>query len=237
MMRHLIAALAGLMLGAAAATALLYYNPLASRNPLSPLSVSDNRIISLAYSGAATDTLLYTNDGESRVSPKPEGVQELWEAPIRRTDITVTLLSDSRSDEAGIGIKFSSDSERTRIINGEALIDSTWHIVLPDRGSLFVYQSENYWNFLRQVVVPAFWNSANNWRGTWHGNMTSGPGALGTANVYGGSGEFAGLNSEAMESLTTRAFSLSEGPVSMEGRLTIDVVGQPTEQTVELAPE
>jgi hypothetical protein len=237
MMRHLLAALAGIVLGAAAATALLFYNPLASGNSLSPLSVSDNRIISLTYSGVPSDALLYTNDGESRTQPHPEKVLQLWEAPIRQTNITVALLSDSRSDEAGIGIKFSSDSEQTRIINGEALIDSTWHIVLPDRGSLFVYQSENYWNFMREVVVPAYWNSANNWRGTWHGNMTAGPGSLGTANVYGGFGEFAGLSSEAVESLTTRAYSLSDGPVSMEGRLTIDVVGNPAEQAVDLITE
>jgi hypothetical protein len=181
--------------------------------------------------------LLYTNDGESRVQPFPEKTQQLWEAPIRRTDVIVTLLSDSRSNEAGIGIKFISDSEQTRIINGEALVDSSWHIVLPDRGSLFVYQNENYWNFLREIVIPAYWNSANNWKGTWHGNTTVGPGALGTASVYGGSGEFAGLSSEAVESLTARAYSASNGPVAMEGRLTIDVVGQPTEQAVELNVE
>jgi hypothetical protein len=234
MIRHLAALLAGLLLGAAAATALLFYNPLAARNPLSPLSVSDNRMISLAYSAVAKDALLYTNDGESRVHPYPEKTQQLWEAPIRQTDVIVTLLSDSRSDEAGIGIKFVSDSERTRVINGEALVDSAWHIVLPDRGSLFVYQNENYWNFLREIVVPAYWNSANKWKGTWHGNTTVGPNSLGTASVYGGSGEFSGLSSEAVESLMARAYSITDGPVAMEGRLTIDIIGQPAEQAVDL---
>jgi hypothetical protein len=212
--------------------ALLFFNPLAAKNPLSPLSVSDNRMISLTYSAVAGDALLYANDGESRIRPYPEKVQQLWEAPIRRTDILVTLLSDSRSDQAGIGIKFVSDSERTRLINGEALVDSVWHIMLPDRGTLFVYQSENFWNYLREIVVPAHWSSAKNWRGTWHGNTTVGPGSLGTASVYGGSGEFAGLSSEAVEALTARAYSVTDGPVSMEGRITIDVIGQATGSTV-----
>ena len=234
MIRHIVALLAGLSIGASAALALLIFNPLAAKNPLSPLSISDNRMVSLAYSAVAADAILYTNDGGSRIRPHPENVQELWEAPIRRTDVLVTLLSDSRSDEAGIGIKFVSDSERTKLINGEALVDSVWHIILPDRGTLFVYQSENFWNYLREIVVPAYWSSTKKWKGIWHGNTTVGPGSLGTATVYGGSGEFAGLSSEAMEALTARAYSVTDGPVSMEGRITIDVIGQAAEPTVGL---
>ena len=88
---------------------------------------------------------------------------------------------------------------------------------------MFVEQTENRWNFLRQIVMPAYWSSGDNWRGTWIGNITSGPGSLGTALVSGGSGEFAGLQSEAVESLTARAYSLEEGPVAVDGNLTIEV--------------
>ena len=231
MTRYVVALLAGLALGATVAIALLFFNPLAAKNPLSPLSVSDNRMISLTYSAVAADALLYANDGESRIRPNPEKVQQLWEAPIRNTKVLVTILSDSRSDEAGIGIKFVSDSEQTRLINGEALVDSVWHIILPDRGTLFVYQNENFWNYLREIVVPAYWSSTKKWRGSWHGNTTDGPGSLGTASVYGGSGEFSGLSSEATEALTARAYSVTDGPVSMEGRITIDVIGQSAEST------
>ena len=51
--------------------------------------------------------------------------------------------------------------------------------------------------------------------------MTSGPGALGIARVTGGSGDFAGQGSEAVESLTATAYSALAGPVSMNGNLTI----------------
>lgn len=237
MIRHLTALLAGIALGAAAVLALLFYNPLAAKNPLSPLSVSDQQIISLGYSAVAEDAIMYTNDGESGIHPYPVKVQQLWEAPIRRTDIVVTVLSDSRNKPAGIGIKFMSDSEQTRIINGEALVDSAWHILLPERGSLFVSQTENYWNFLRQIVAPAYWSSGDSWKGSWHGNTTVGPGSLGTARVTGGNGEFAGLDSEAVESLSARAYSVAAGPVAMEGRLTIDVAGQAESQAAEVAVE
>ncbi len=55
--------------------------------------------------------------------------------------------------------------------------------------------------------------------------MTVGPGALGTAAVSGGTGEFAGLESEAVETVNASAYSVSQGPVSMKGRLNIDVTG------------
>jgi len=237
MIRHLIALIIGMILGTAAATALLFYNPLAARNPLSPLSVSDQEIVSLVYSAVAADAIVYTNDGESRVRPHPAKVQQLWEAPIRRTDVLVTVLSDSRGNPAGIGIKFMSDSEQTRIINGEALVDSTWHILLPGRGSLFVSQTENYWNFLRQIVAPAHWSSGDSWKGTWHGNTTVGPGALGTALVRGGYGEFSELESEAVEAITARAYSVAAGPVAMEGRLTIEVASRAETQAAEVVAE
>jgi len=223
--KYVAGLLSGILLGVVAAAALLYFNPLASRNPLSPLSVSNNEILSVGYSAVPTDSIVYTNNGESRIKPYPDTVRELWEAPIRHSDVLVTVVTDSRNEPAGIGIKFSSDSERTRLINGEALVDSAWHIHLVERGSLFVEQTENYWNFLRNIVVPAYWSTANHWKGVWNGNMTVGPGALGTAAVSGGTGEFAGLDSEAVEAVNASAYSVSQGPVAMKGRLTIDVTG------------
>lgn len=225
MIKYVAGLLSGILLGVIAAAALLYFNPLASRNPLSPLSVSNKQILSIGYSAVPTDSIVYTNNGESRIKPHPDTVRELWEAPIRRTDVLVTVVTDSRNNPAGIGIKFSSDSERTRLINGEALVDSAWHIHLVERGSMFVEQTENYWNFLRKIVVPAYWSTANHWKGVWNGNMTVGPGALGTAAVSGGTGEFAGLESEAVEAVSASAYSVSQGPVAMKGRLTIDVTG------------
>lgn len=224
-MKYVAGLLSGILLGVIAAATLLYFNPLASHHSLSPLSVSKNRMLSIGYSAVPTDSIVFTNDGESRIKPHPDNVRELWEAPIRLSEVLVTVVTDSRNNPAGIGIKFSSDSEKSRLINGEALVDSAWHIHLVERGSLFVEQTENYWNFLRKIVLPAYWSSANHWKGVWNGNMTVGPGALGTAAVSGGTGEFAGLESEAVEAVSASAYSVSQGPVSMEGRLTIDVTG------------
>lgn len=222
-MKYLISLIVGMVLGAAAFLALLYYNPVTSQNRLSPLSVSDNEIIAFNYSAVATDSLVFTNDGESPVAPHPAKVLQLWEPTVRLTDAMATVLLDSRNQQAAIGIKFSSRSENTNIINGEAIIDSVWHIYVPGEGSLFIEQQENYWSYLRDVVIPAYRSSGDNWRGTWSGNITSGPGALGTAKVVGGSGRFTGLDSIGIESLSAKAYSVNQGPVAVNGELTIEL--------------
>lgn len=222
-MKYLLALILGLLTGIAAAALLLIYNPMAGANRLSPLSVSDQALIRFSYSGVADNTIAYTNDGESTVRPFPAKILQLWEAPVRRTDALMTLLTDARGQNVGLGIKYMSDSEASSVTNGEAIIDSVWHIVIPGRGTLFVEQSENYWSYLRDVVLPAQWSSGKSWKGNWTANTTAGPGPLGTARVTGGSGEFAGANAEAVESLDAKAYSTRVGPVSLDGHITIEM--------------
>lgn len=222
-MKYLISLLVGAIVGAGFFLLLLYVNPMASKNSLSPLTVTDNEVLSLSYSAVAQDSLIYTNNGESQIDPYPAKVLQLWERPIKRTNAMVTVLADGRGQAAALGVKFSSDSERTNVLSSEALVDSVWHIIMPGRGSFFIEQTENYWGYLHEIVVPARWSSGDNWRGTWYGNITSGPGALGIAKVIGGSGEMDGLIADAVESLSAKAYSVEQGPVAMTGSLTIEL--------------
>jgi hypothetical protein len=213
--------LLGMISGVVVVVLLLLYNPMTA-DGLSPLAVSKQSQFSLYYSAVAVDAIAFTDNGESRISRKPGKIAQLWEAPIQMTEILVTEMQDGRGASAGIGIKFSSRSEDTRLLKGDALVNSVWHIVLPDQGTMLIAQSENYWNYLRAVVLPAYWSSADNWKGSWHGIVSDGPGALGTAYVHGGSGRFRGFDAEAVESLTARAYSTATGPVAVDGHLLIE---------------
>jgi hypothetical protein len=220
-MKHLISLLLGIVAGALLFALALLYNPFAANRGLSPLSVTDADVISLSYSVVPAESIVYTNDGESLHAPVPEKVPQLWEAPIRQTSAMVALLHDARGERAGIGVKFSSRSESSHLFRGDAIMDSAWYIYLPDYGSLFISQTENYWSFLQQVGFPAWRSGSNSWRGTWLGDITAGPGALGTAAVSGSSGRLRGFDMEAVESLSVQAFSSDHGFVAAEGRLTI----------------
>ncbi len=220
-MKYAIALVTGMLIGAALFVAGMYFNPFAEQLTVSPLAVSNDEHINFTYTAVPGETLLYTDHGESIIKTHPDRVAELWEPAVVDTRIAVTLLNNSRGQVAGLGIKFSTDSEQTAIINSKVLVNSTWHIYVPGQGTLLVNQIENYWSYLREVVVPARWSSGDAWKGAFFRIMTRGPGALGTARVTGGNGNFAGISSEAVESLTARAYSATLGPVSMDGGLTI----------------
>jgi hypothetical protein len=222
-MKYLIVLIIGMLTGVAVFAAGVAYNPFIAKQGLSPLAVTDLQTVTLTYSGVASDGIVFTNDGESRISPYPEKVLQLWEASIRQTSASVKVLRDGRGQVAGLGIKMSSLSEATRLFAGKAIVDSVWYVYLPGRGGMFIEQTENYWDYLRGIVLPAYRSSAKTWQGTWLGNLTVGPGALGTAKVTGSSGEFSGLEMLAVESLTIRTWRAAGGPLAAEGQLLIEV--------------
>ena len=220
-MKYVVSLLLGLVVGAALFVAGLIYNPFIAARGLSPLSVTNAETITLSFANVPAESIAYTNDGESLHNPHPERVLQLWEPPIRSTSAMATVMRDARGRVAGIGVKFSSDSESTRLLKGEVIVDSVWYVYLPEHGSLFIEQTENYFPLIREVAFPAWRSSASSWRGNWLGDLTVGPGALGTAAVTGGSGRVKGLRMEGVESISVRAFSADVGLVSSEGRLII----------------
>lgn len=229
-MKFLLTLLIGVAIGASLFLAGLYYNPFVAQASVSPIAVTDARVMDLSFSAVPGDGLLYTNDGESTVQPFPERVGELWEASIADSEVWVTELQNSRGIPVGLGIKFSTRSEQTKLIRGEAMTNSIWHVYLPGRGTFVIDQTENYWSYIRDVVIPARWSSGDNWRGTYNRITTAGPGSLGTGRLTGGSGQFADLTGESVETLTARAYSAQSGPVSMTGNLTMALPVQAASQ-------
>ena len=228
-MKYVIALIVGIVFGAIAFVVGFYNNPFVGRAVLSPLAISESGLNNLSYSAVSAQSIAFTNDGESISAPPPGKIAELWEPTVSESELMVTSLIDSRGILAGIGVKMSTPSETTRLIDSRVIVDSVWHVYLPGRGTLAVYQQENWFAYLRDIVVPARRSSSDSWRGTWSRNMTIGPGALGTAVVSGMGGSFDGMQSEAVESLNARAYSSLQGPVSMTGMLSV-IIATESEQ-------
>jgi len=117
------------------------------------------RCINLSYSAVASDAILYTDNGESIIATRPDRVADLWELAIIDTRIFVTTLRSARGEVVGIGFKISSDSEQTSLINANAEVNSVWHVYLPGQGTFLIDQSENYWSYIHDIVIPARWSS------------------------------------------------------------------------------
>jgi len=222
-MKYLLSLLLGLVAGAALFIVALLYNPFGGRLVVSPLALSGQPLIDLSYSAVPGESIAFVNDGESIIQPYPDNIAEIWEPTVKETWASTVLLTNALGAPAGIGFKFSSNSERTRLLESSALVESVWHVYLPGRGTFFVDQTENYWSYIRDVILPARWSPSDSWRGNWNRVTTIGPNALGTGRVTGAGGEFAGMESEAVELLTARAYSADHGPVSMSGNLTIAI--------------
>ncbi len=227
-MKYVISLFVGFLSGFPAFLALMYLNPLSTQQTLSPLSVTDDSLLQLQYSAVPEESIVLTNDGDSLVRPTPAAVPELWEDTIKNVEVQIVPLVDNSGRSAGIGIKFSSDSEETRLIDSKLMVDSAWHIYLPELGSLFVDQKENRWSYYRDIVLDARMNSADSWAGNWVGVMTTGPNGLGTGRAFGGNGMLANVESEFVEVISATAYSTETGPVGMDGLLTMTLPDAPT---------
>jgi hypothetical protein len=141
-MKYLLSMLIGVLLGASLFVAGMFYNPFTERQAVSPLAMTDDEHLDFKYTAVPGETILYTDNGESIINTHPDRVAELWEPAIVDTRIAVNLLTDSRGEAVGLGIKFSTDSEQTRLISSQVLVNSAWHIYVPGQGTLFVDQIE-----------------------------------------------------------------------------------------------
>lgn len=220
-MKYVAALLAGILTGALLLVSLLYFNPLASRTAVSPLSVASGRQLQFVFGTSAPGAVATIGSGPTAAAPHPDSAQRLWEPAIEHTAILVAPLRTSRGLPAGVGVRFSTVAEEAGLLNGVYPVNSAWQLWLPEHGGAMVAQTENRYGLLRNVVVPAWLDSADSWRGTWIGIMTRGPNALGTGRLVGGSGSLAGVTGETVEALHVRAWSVDRGPVDAEGRLTL----------------
>ncbi len=234
-MKNWMSLLLGFVSGCVLFLTALYFNPMGKAHTVSPLAVVDAQRFEFNYSLNPTHSLLFTNNGNSRVRPFPVKVQELWEPTIGDTEALVTVLHDSENKAVGVGVKFSSLSDESRVLGGKMLVNSVWHLYAKNAGSAFIEQTENQWPYLMGVIIPAKLNSlikfgdAGEWEGVWFGNMTVGPNALGTAKVTGGTGILSGVSAEAVEFVYAAKFSDASGPIAETAKLTVAVI--PTQES------
>lgn len=218
-MKHLLSFLFGLAAGIALFAVLMYVNPLAGGSSQSPLVGVAGEQLAVDFDETPAGAIAWIGNGENPGGSRPPMVQELAAGTVRHTRIYVLPLTDGRGQPIGVGVKYTTQAEEPGLLLGDFPAHGTWQLWLPGRGGIAVFQEENHWPFLRDVIAGAYLESGNNWRGEWRGVLTDGPAANGAGHVYGGSGAFAGRQGLAAQSREARAWSASSGPAEMRGRL------------------
>jgi hypothetical protein len=212
-MKTLFALVVGLMLGAAAAGVLLYFNPLTEDG--APAPSSTDRV--LRYS--LPDQVLGLSLGEHALLPAPTpGDGALWEDTIDRTALLGLVLNDVTNQPAAIASRFVAGSKETNLLLRGVVLHDYWLVTLPGEGSFFVTADTNVWPFLKQTLLPV-WYFDRPWRGPAEYRPTAGPGLENTAIVTGATGAYAGRAGSAVEQYRVTELDRARGSATAVGEL------------------
>jgi hypothetical protein len=214
-MKYVLSLVAGLLLGAAAAAAILYFNPL-TQGQSAPLGDPG---LSLAYRLSGADLRLSTHDKRLDIPVVPSDVSLLFEDGIRGTWLSAyRLRSDSRPEPVA-ATRISIPSPESELLRSGLLVEDYWLISEPGAGSMFVHAESNQWPLLRDTLVRA------DWLGRDYGaprkyHPTRGP-ANAAAEVFGLTGSYRGARGRARDNLSLDSYD--GGLASLSGQLSIQM--------------
>lgn len=212
-MKYLIVGLCGLLLGATAACAVLYFNPLTARQVASPQR--EGRVLHYALPG---DALRFTAGDRLMLPVAARGEDSFWEETIDRSALLEVVLRDDTGMPAAVATRLMAASTATDLLLKGALVSDYWLLTVPGEGTLFVRTDTNLWPFLKNTLVPV-WYFGRPWKGPTEVEPTMGPGPDGTGVTLGGTGRFASADGTAVESYTLTAFDRASSQVAASGEL------------------
>lgn len=213
-MKPLITLLTGFIVGALLCAALLLLNPMFDG---SPANDSRGSPLALTVAGQGAVTVMQNATGYPWVAPVPAAAV----APLvdgSRSHVAVMLSSTRDADTVAYITRVSTLNRSGRPLFGEVIEHSLWHVVMPGKGSFIVDAEDDLWGFARELAVPML--RGETWRGKLAFETTIGPGRR--AQVFGVSGEYAGLTGTATTTQTVREVSTSAGLTDAEATLFVD---------------
>ena len=194
-MKFLLAFIVGIAIGAAAAGALVFFNPLIA-------STADSRPPSgwtLRYEFPEPSSLALSHDEQFGLPLIPADSPLLWESGIKGTVLNVLRLDDGTDSAPVLATRVSVPSAASNLIIEGAIVDDYWLLTAPGRGSLFVHSANNDWPLLRDTLVKVDWLGREFGNGSEY-RPTRGP-LNGSAALTGVTGQFAAARGRAFERL------------------------------------
>jgi hypothetical protein len=149
-----------------------------------------------------------THGGLVPMAPFPAGIAPLTERNVRLGLGLVTKLRDVTDEVVGFATELEAASPATNLVQGRIMTDTFWTVVIPGRGTLFLHETEDNWNLMTRIALPALL-TRRDWTGDWTNVNTVGPRPDGRGLVVGGTGEFAGAKGSFLEIGRLRRFTAS----------------------------
>jgi len=217
--KHLFVALAGLLLGTAAAGAVLYFNPLSVT--ASGVPNPTDRV--LHYS-LPDHVLAFSLGDDARYFGRDPGDDDLWEDTIDRTAVLGLVLNDADNQPAAVASRLMAVSPDSNLLLRGVVLNDYWLVTLPGEGTLFVRADTNTWRFLKEALVPV-WFLDRPWDGPSEYWPTVGPGADDSGVVLGLSGNFSGSEGSVVERYELTALDPARESALAEGELHLNLQG------------
>jgi hypothetical protein len=218
-MMYLFVAIFGSMLGAAAAGAVLVFNPLAAQDASSPNA--PERV--LHYS--LPDQVLELAVGEdARLFGHDLGSDSLWEETIARTAVVGLVLNDGTNRPTAVASRLMAASADTDLLLRGVLLDDHWLVTLPGEGTLFVRAELNAWPFLKETFIPV-WLLDRPWSGPTDYWPTVGPGADSSGVALGVTGSFRGSEGSAAQRYEISALDRARRQALAKAELHLSLLG------------
>ena len=218
-MKYLLVAVVGLVLGAAAAGVVLYFNPLAAKS--APMPSPADRV--LRYS--LPDHVLEFAVGEdARLFGQDTGDDSLWEETIERAAVLALVLNDGSNQPAALASRLLSTSAETDLLLRGVLVSDHWLVTVPGEGTLFVQADSNAWPFLKETLLPV-WYLDRPWAGPAEYWPTVGPGADDSGRVVGVTGLYRGSEGSAVERYEVTALDPAREVALAKGELHLNLPG------------
>jgi hypothetical protein len=136
------------------------------------------------------DDNIVTDHGNLAPLPvRPPDIVKLTDGPLRRGYMNLARIRDGNGLVVGIGSQVETASWDSRPWRNLINANTTWSLVFPGRGLLFLSQKEGGDDI--GGTSAAAKQAGQTWRGNKKFNHTLGPVSGGRGIVHGGSGEFA----------------------------------------------
>jgi hypothetical protein len=218
-MKYLFVTVLGLVLGAALAGAVLYFNPLPGKAAVEPLAAG--RV--LQYS-LPDHVLAFALGEDARLLGRDTGDDSLWEEAIDRSAVLGLVLDDVTAQPAAVASRLMAPSAETDLLLTGVLVSDLWLVTVPGEGTLFVRAESNAWPFLKETLIPA-WYLGRPWSGPEEYWPTVGPASDDTALVVGLSGLFRGSEGSAVERYELSRLDPAEDTAVAKGELHLNLPG------------
>lgn len=218
-MKYVLSLIFGIALGAIAAGALIFFNPLIRGQSAPP----DSPEWELNYSLAAERLWLATHEDRLHIPVVPADVPLLFENGVKGSLMMAMPLQGGPGNESAVGTRISVPSSETELLLKGVIVEDHWLISVPGSGTVLVRSRNNYWPMLRDTLIRVdLLKRGFSGPGIYH--PTRGPADRG-AEVIGMTGALTDFRGQAHERMSLDSYSGSLG--SLTGQLQIKSTESP----------